>query len=447
MTVTNFEIARKRPDSPAGKSRHSGHNAKAARNHRFESPAGNASADTNPQMTSTNKLDAPAEINRRHVRGVQVIREELAGVYLPQSPEETRLVECLAVAQVNLEEARHALEERLRWQKANIGELYDRGHIERFRADLKAWRIDPHSMRIVFGQTYHSASFLSDLWNTVEVGLDSPVGLTFEQIKNVILSQCGDWRVDRLDVLRGRLMSWFLAIRPDAEKVIERWVSESRAGRTDIGGIEEDFNRARVFLAAAPPAEDSRKNLKELAAKEYQAWSARAQRQFEAYLRERARFMEVTPPHPLGDASDVRETRRIQRALATAENRFDKLERRLLKLLENRNRRNSSPWPDSETLRPCAIETTVNAKRLGDVENEMTSPRNEPDSRMEESVPPGSDTESDAPNLSARRPDPKKLAKAWRSKHGQKSRAGKRSEIVRESTVRKVDDEEAAAHS
>lgn len=447
MTVSNFEIARNRPDRRSAKIRYSGRNAKAGSNRRFEPSGGNLSTENPAPNTSASKFASSAEIDPGHVHRIDVIRVELSGIYLPQSREEIRLVERLAIAQCDLEEARRASEERLRWQKAHAGELYERGQLERFRADWKAWRNDSHSMRIVFGLTFHSATFLRDLWNRVEITVESTVGLTFEQIKNVILSQSGDWRVDRIDALRGRLMTWFLALQPDAARVIDRWVAESRAGRSDIGEIEEDLNRAQLFLAAAPPAEEAKRNLKELASKEYQAWTARADRQLEAFVKEQARYSEVTPPHPLGDASDVRETRRIQRALVAAENRFDKLERRLLALRKTRSRLNSKQCSDADSLRPCAIEPALDSKQFDVNRNEMIETQNEPAPRIEATVAHDAETESDAPQLLARRPNPKQLAKAWRSKHGHNSKARKPGGIDHESTVRQVETKAAWAHS
>jgi len=348
-----------------------------------------------------------------------------------------QLVEQLAIAQSNRDEAQAAWDERVHWQMDHAADLHDRGQFERFRADSKAWRSDPHAMRMLFGRTWHSASFLRDLWFAAGMALKSDLGLSFSQVKDLILSQFCDWRVDRIDPWRGRIMSWILALQPDAANFTKRWVAESRAGRDDVGDIESDMTRAQAILATAPAPVDAKRNLLELAAKETKSWSEQAEQLLEATLVERNRYAEIPPPHALGGADDVRETRRIRRELTQAESRFEKLERRLWSILQMRRKakparcgtmpsasETESPLsPESfeagptvlpgkrmqrevhESLRACALET---APRAAEIRNET------PDAKA-----PETDLEPTGTDRPVRRPDPKSVAKRWRAKRGQ----------------------------
>ncbi len=380
---------------------------------------------------------SPDESTDVRPRTVRIHQERFLRILGPESVEEMQLVERLAIAQSNLDEAQAAWDERVRWQMDHAAELHDRGQLERFRADSKAWRSDPHAMRMLFGRTWHSASFLRDLWFAAGMALKSDLGLSISLVKDLILSQCGDWRVDRIDPWRGRIMSWILALQPDAANFTKRWVAESRAGRDDVADVESDMTRAKAILATAPAPVYAKRNLLELAEKETKSWSEQADQLLEASLLERNRYAEIPSPHALGGADDVRETRRIRRVLTLAESRFEKLERRLWSILQMRRKAKparcgttpsacepESPmspesfeagptelpgkriqWDVHDSLRACALET---APRAAEIRNAT------PGAEATET-----DLEPAGRNRAVRRPDPKSVAKRWRTKHGQ----------------------------
>ncbi len=264
MSVAVLEIDRLSPECPAHKS---GRSRNHAKNRGKRRSAG----------TETNRM--PGSAFADHAAGgftaairfapvtprIKAIRRELFEIHVPATLEESHLVERLAIAQADLFDARTAWEDRLLWQKSNAPELFDRSQRHRFETDLKAWNASPHGMSQVFGQTWHSAVFLNDLWHGVLEGLETNFGLHFEQVRNMILALGGDWRVDRIDAVRGRVMCWFLALAPEAESLIRQWICASRARRTGLAAPELDKLRADRFLAAAPPAEIARENLRRLA--------------------------------------------------------------------------------------------------------------------------------------------------------------------------------------
>jgi|GEM_PF-2039224 len=442
MTVAVFEIDRQAPESPA---HDSGHSKSHARTRRKRKPAGtetNRKPDgpfsdfTSAGFTSAIRF---APLTER----IEAIRREFVEIHAPATLHESQLVERLAIAQADLFDARAAWEDRLRWQKSHALELFDRFQRHRFETDLKAWNASPHGMRQVFGQSWHSSGFLCDLWNSVREGLESEFGLHFEQVKHMILAFGGDWRVDRIDGLRGHIMCWFLALIPDPDTFLRQWICASRAKRTGLAAPELDRLRAEAILAAAPSAESAKENLRQLAEKQLSIWSAELEKQRQAYFEERARCEHAASAQALGDAADVRETRRIRRELSKAESQFEKLERRLLTLRKARQNEAQPRFPESRMpgqridpdrespqpaaksrtsqraashagksakLRACTVKSTE-SRPARDVAQDSTEPRME-------CVTPVEPVRA----RPARRQDPASLAKAWRAKQAKQSK-------------------------
>lgn len=372
-------------------------------------------------------LTARRYVSDELAQRVQEFRQELVEVHQPDSTDESQLVERLAIAQARVEEAEAAWDDRLRWQRTHALELFDRGESQRFETDLKAWRASPQGMLSVFGQTWHSAIFLRDLWNCIVESFEFDISITFGQVRDMILALGSDWRVDQVDVARGRIMSAFLALEPEPEATIERWVDDSRHGRDDLAPFDDDLDRAHNFLVAAPTPEKARELLKTLAEEQLEQVAILAQTAQEIYVRERGRCAEISPGHPLGDATDVRNTLRIRRYLTTAENRADKLERRLLALRKSRalrDHRSAKPTPqpigtslhqaqeaDAKSVSTTGSTTGSESPQADVIKDDASQLRNEA------AAAPALDPDA-RDHRPSRRPDPKKLAKSWREKAG-----------------------------
>jgi hypothetical protein len=368
-------------------------------------------------LTATRYISPESQIR------ILAIRHELTEIHAPESAEERQLVDRLAIAQARLYDAQAAWDERMHWQRSHAAELFDRSLVERFHADLKAWRSSPFAMSIVFGHTSLSATYLRDLWSGVRSSIESDIAVTYDQVKDMIMAFGCDWRADRVDVARGRIMGCYLALQTDPDAAIERWVDDSRAGRTHLADIDDDSNRAHHFLNDAPSLDEARVFLEKLSADEARKWTALAEKMQEAARQERARVIETPPAHPLGDANDVRETRLIRRYLTAAENQADKLERRLLALRKARTTRDSQRTKsngrsnsdrlgdqNSQSMSVCSTRPDQSAEstQVDSESNDTSQLRNEPS--------PGSSAvpAAQAVERPLRRPDPKKVAKSWR---------------------------------
>lgn len=372
-------------------------------------------------------LAARRYVSEELARRVLEFRQELGEIHRPESIEELQLVERFAIAQARVEECESAWDERLRWQHTHALELFDRGESQRFETDLVAWRASPHRMMAVFGQTWHSAIYLRDLWKCIVDAIEYEIAISYLQVKDLILALGSDWRVDRIDFARGRIMSAFLALEADPGETVLHWVNDSRKGRDDLATFDDDLERGHNFSNAAPSQEKARSFLKALAEEQHELATDLVKTTHSVYMRDRDRCAEVTTGHPLGDASDIRETLRIRRCLTTAQNRADKIERRLLALKKQRASRDiRTPKPtrqsdcekllqarESQAPSFCTTTAPVHSESLQVFQSKEGASLSR--TGAHESELPSELLSADRP---VRRPDPISVAKSWRRKAG-----------------------------
>ncbi|MBI1322769.1 hypothetical protein GC170_06250 [bacterium] len=408
-------------------------------------------------------LSARRYVSPDQAERVILIREELIAVHEPESPEEMQLVERLSIELARLYDAEAAWDQRLRMQKVYAEELFDRSRQERFQADLEFWRSSPSIMLDCFGKTARSSTFLRDLWETALSCLDHGIAFSYDQAKDLILALGSDWRVDWIVPDHGRLvMCQFLASASDPETALATWVADSRGDKASLAALASDASReetvaslargrARWFLADAPAVSDARTKLISLARERLEYWGRESDRLQKIDLDERARATE----HGMssGDSSQTRESNRILGYVLKIQGRADKLERRLLALrkmkplrqlrspfdrIENKFACGSrthmtaglpddtvpvetceaGAWPlsqppafaDSSPIveTPCEPKTKLTQK--ADLEQDMAESQNE-SAELD-----GSDDALVTTDRPDRRPDPQRLAKAWRSK-------------------------------
>jgi hypothetical protein len=364
-------------------------------------------------------LTAWRYVSPEQTERVEAVRAELVNCHRPQSTEEWDLIDQIALARVRLYDAEASHDARVRYEKLNAEELYNRRQRDRFVSDLKAWREDPFASSLVFGTTLLSATYLSDIWGAADDGLASGCGITYEQIKELLTAEGANWRVGRLDVRSGRLMSLFLSLQEDAEPAIERWVADSRAGVRAPGPIEEDLDRAHWFLAAAPEAEEAHAELAARTREKSDYWTSQAAMLQHFYQKGRGMAAEMAMGLGADDPDSAKEARLAFRYLISATNRAEKLERRLeaLKKMRPLNALRASRQD------PAALSTTT--ARAPDTEPEPVQqrPSQVVDSlhvaaalRNEEKDGAGDDIET---GTASRRPDPAKVVHMFREKEKQ----------------------------
>jgi len=163
-----------------------------------------------------------------------------------------------------------------------------------------------------------------------------------------------------------------------------------------------------------------------------QVWPGKAERLKAIDRIERTRCAEAETSQDLGSAADIRETRRLRRELARAERHVEQLERRLATL-----RRKAIPKParkpvkvasafpaqpvrmqaaDTADFEPTSSEPAIEiaAGRSGAIESgELPSFDSISANAVSDPAQPAGNTPLRDKN--GRRPDPRKVAKAWRA--------------------------------
>jgi hypothetical protein len=370
-------------------------------------------------------LTATIYVSPDQAERYRAIQEELIRIHSPESAEEMKLVDRLAIAHARLYDAEAAWDDRFRWQRTHAIELFDRFHRERFEKDLVALWSTPFSMAIHFGQTWHSAQWLKSIWGGILDGVSTGCGITYDQAKTLVTIMGGDWRSDRVDVAHGQLMGLFLVTTNNAEAAIVQWVTESRAGRIHLATLDDDLVRARWIQAFAPARAEALERLKELAKVEFVRWTEETDRLRIVYEKERALRSEAITGEFLGNADDIRSTRLIERYRAQARNEASRIERRLQALCKFRvfqDMLRPKPASDGNSNRTAdqiakADATTEYAMRACSTNDRLESLQGielqKLTSKMRNEILPG-DRAASHRQKPVRRPDPLKVAKQWR---------------------------------
>ncbi len=405
-------------------------------------------------------LSAKRYVSPEQAERVILIHEELLAVHGPESPEEMQLVDRLSIELARLYDADAAWAERLRTQKVHAEELFDRRNHERFQADLEAWRSSPSGFLEFFGKTASSSTWLRDLWDTALSCLDHGIAFSYEQSKDLITALGSDWRFDRITPEQGRLvMSLFLADAADPETALATWVADSRRDTASLAALASDATReqtckalaqgrARWFLADAATVVDARARFSSLAHEWLAYWSEESERLSDIAFDERERAAE----HGLesGDSAQSRESNRLMRYVMTIQRRADRLERRLLALRKMQPLRQlrspvdhletrfgiasrsvapaavagkphafaPEPWPVGQESAQSATRPPAEspAEPVGDHSQHVDSDEDAAISQNGEANPAHLDSQDRHTARKDQRPDPKQLAKAWRSK-------------------------------
>jgi len=406
-------------------------------------------------------LSAKRYISPEQAERVVLIREELLAVHEPHAPEECQLVDRLSIELARLYDAEAAWAERLRTQKVHAEELFDRRNHEQFQADLEAWRSSPSGLLEFFGKTASSSAWLRDLWETALSCLDHGIAFSYEQTKDLITALGSDWRLDGIVPELGRLvMSLFLADAADPETALATWVADSRRDTASLAALASDATReqtcnalargrARWFLAKAPAVADSRTRLISVAREWLGYWNEESARLRDIDLEERERAAE----HGLesGNAAQTQDSNRLMRYVMTIQRRADKLERRLLalrKMQPLRQLRSSAghletmfgfeprshvpatvagatlplapqAWPatSQESAKSATRQPEKSpAEPVADDSQGVDANEDASISQNGEASPGHGVSEDRHATRNDRRPDPKELAKAWRSK-------------------------------
>lgn len=404
------------------------------------SPAiAHASAPLCPNATK-HGLTATRYVSPEQAQRREAIKAELESTHRPETDEESELIDRLALERARLYDAEANHRARVQAEKLVAQELYERRARDRFVLDLKAWRKDPTIMGRVFTETYHGTAFLADLWGSVAAGLKEGLGVTDEQMRDMVASVASHWQVSQINAAGARLMGFFLSMQDDPENAVERWVDDSRDGEDRPGLRKEDQHRARRMLATAPPAAEASSALMDEAMRQTERWTKHAKDLRTKYEMGRSLAPETAMGLGASDPDSAKAARLAFRYLISATNRVEKLERRLeaIKKMRPLNAlRSGRPVtpvhsPSSRSAPNSRSEPDAQPKRSGSVDSSQPNDGSTDTIAVRNVATGESRLVGNSVTLpktrNSRRPDAAQIARSFREK--ERNRFGSRPEML-----------------
>jgi hypothetical protein len=222
---------------------------------------------------------------------------------------------------------------RIQAESEQAGMIFDRKMLDQFEIDEKLWHSHPHFRRDLLGQTYRGAALFEQLWSEILGALDSKIQrVSLTQARTMALMVGSSSKIHELSQDGLWLFSRFLKMETKPAQTILQWAQFSNTilvvGDTDF--INEHF------LSAANPA-TCHKELKQRATKEHAFWMLRKRDLEMEYATQRKQFVAMSMGTGLGDLKLANDARLALRYQITAQNRADKLTRRLDGLKRHRN--------------------------------------------------------------------------------------------------------------
>jgi len=282
-------------------------------------------SSSQPKNAVRHGLSSSLHVPEERMRFVEHLRMELIHTHQPQSAQERDCISELALARWKLSECDRQMDLRAQSESAQAGMIFDRQLLDKFETDEKLWHSNPRFRRDLLGQTYHGASLFEQLWSEILHSLHSKIqNISLQQARNMAMLLGSSWKIHELSLDGHWLFSRFLKLEPNPGQTIIWWTHSS-----DTIAVAGDTKVIDHHLRNAPEKSASCKELKERATNELKFWQLRKRDLEMEYATRRKQFIEMSMGTGLGDPKLANEARLALRYQMTAQNRADKLLRRL----------------------------------------------------------------------------------------------------------------------
>lgn len=286
-----------------------------------------------PRNALRHGLSSVAHLPLYGIDKARIFHLELIRVHQPQSDEERDCISELALARWKSSEIDRQLDLRAQAESAQAGQIFDRQMLDQFESDEKGWRSSPRFRADVLGNSFYGASLFEQLWTEIVAALNSPIRkISLQQARNMALLVGSSWKIHELSLDGLWLFSRFLKMENNPAQTIKAWAQSSST--VLVVGDSEFIDHH--FLSGSDPTK-SYTELNERAKKEQCFWLTRKRELDMEYATLRNQFIEMSMGTGLGDPNRTHEARLALRYQITAQNRADKLTRRLDGLKRHRN--------------------------------------------------------------------------------------------------------------
>lgn len=256
---------------------------------------------------------------------LKLIEDDLVAVHEPDDAHEMEMLRDLAVATWQLGELDRQHVERVDVQIAQSADVFDAQAQAAFGKLLANWRNSPVTTAESLTRSYLGLTYVVNLWQSIAQSL-SPggPGVSLEMAWEAVMAEAQNPAPTRVAGSGEWIMQRSLAASAEPEEALAEWLELAGAR-----GSKNAMSRARSILSAAPDAAVSREELRERAIEKVAFWGSKLVERKADYEALRGQFGSAGAGMGLGDEAMQRDSRLANRYRVSAQNRVDKLVRRL----------------------------------------------------------------------------------------------------------------------
>jgi hypothetical protein len=286
--------------------------------------------DTNPVFpTAANAvrhgLAGARHVPKEAVEALKAIEADLIALKQPADPEDFEILRDMAQAIWQVGEHQRREVEHLEMQIARGSDIFDQKAQESFRTLLADWQADPAAHAQAMSQNYLGTKHFAQVWKAVAESLGSDgAGLSLKMTCQAVLAEGVSPAPDEIYGDGAWIMKRFLASTESPSETVKEWTS-----RFGMQTSKTTVDRAERLYLSAPDTAVSINELHVRAQEKYQYWDNLMQKRRGDYDLAKIQFTQANAGNGMGDKEMETQVRLMHRYKVAAQNRVDKLDRKL----------------------------------------------------------------------------------------------------------------------
>ena len=290
----------------------------------------------------------------RHVpkeaqEALRQIEADLIALKDPTEPEDFEILREMAQAQWQVGEHQRRQVEHLEMQIARGPEIFDQKAREAFCTLLEQWQADPAAHAEAMSQSYLGARHFAHIWQAVAESLGPDgAGLSLELTCQAVMAEGVSPRPEKIYGDGAWIMKRFLASTGSPSESVKEWTTHY-----GMQTSKNTVDRAEKIFLSAPDTAASINELHTRAQEKYQYWDNLMQKRRRDYDLAKIQFTQANAGNGMGDKEMETQVRLMHRYKVSAQNRVDRLDRKLKNIQTERVRRMTKKflWEQKEKQR------------------------------------------------------------------------------------------------
>ena len=280
-------------------------------------------------------LAGTRHVPKEALEALKAIEADLIALKQPTEPEDFEILREMAQAQWQLGEHQRRQVEHLEMQIARGPEIFDQKARETFRSLLQDWQADPATHAEALSQSYLGAKHFAQIWQAVAESLGPDgAGLSLEMTCQAVMTEGISPRPEKIYGEGSWIMKRFLAGTDSPTESVKEWTNIYRMQTS-----KTTIDRAEKLFLTAPDTATSINELQVRAHEKYQYWDNLMQKRRKDYDLAKIQFTQANAGNGMGDKEMETQVRLMHRYRVSAQNRVDRLDRKLKNIQNERVRR------------------------------------------------------------------------------------------------------------